>query len=302
MRREVKLSTPVRGAELGSVVLFTAALAGTVSAADLPVRMPHTYAPIPSWTGCYLGGYVGGAWKGGDASFGDLGNSLFAAYSGGIITPRREGQHSWYVDMDSSFPFGATVGCNWQPVGTALVLGIEGEAGYVKLEGSGYDPLVSSVLPVAAVRTTTDVLGTAKIGNWYGMVTGRLGYAWGPVLIYFKGGAAFVPTSASILDQCSGGGCGNWLIGTGNSDVKTVGTFGGGVEWAFAPNWSLKAEYMFIALGNEDLGTCGFATIGATGATVPGGAFCFGTSFPDIHTIKVGINYRFGGLFGAGGL
>ncbi|HEY7245020.1 MAG TPA: hypothetical protein VH678_14190 [Xanthobacteraceae bacterium] len=36
---------------------------------------------IPGWTGCYLGGYVGGAWKGGDASFGDLGNSLFAAYS-----------------------------------------------------------------------------------------------------------------------------------------------------------------------------------------------------------------------------
>ncbi|HEY7244371.1 MAG TPA: outer membrane beta-barrel protein [Xanthobacteraceae bacterium] len=290
----MKLSTPVRGAELGSVVLFTAALAGTVSAADLPVRMPHTYAPIPSWTGCYLGGYVGGAWKGGDASFGDLGNSLFAAYSGGIITPRREGQHSWYVDMDSSFPFGATVGCNWQPVGTALVLGIEGEAGYVKLEGSGYDPLVSSVLPVAAVRTTTDVLGTAKIGNWYGMVTGRLGYAWGPVLIYFKGGAAFVPTSASILDQCSGGGCGNWLIGTSGSQTKSTATLGGGLEWAFNYNWSVKAEYMYVGFAVHDtLTQCAVATT-STGAAVPGGQFCFATDFGGIHTAKIGLNYRFG--------
>jgi hypothetical protein len=47
--------------------------------------------------GCYLGGYVGGAWNDNDATFTDLGNTVFAAYSGAIVLPRREGQHSWNV-------------------------------------------------------------------------------------------------------------------------------------------------------------------------------------------------------------
>jgi outer membrane immunogenic protein len=284
----------MRRTKLGTVVLFTVALAGTVNAADLPVRMPHAYARVPSWTGCYLGGYVGGAWEGGDASFGDLGNAAFAAYAGGITAPRREGQHSWYADLDTSVPAGGTVGCNWQPVGTALVLGIEGEMGYMKLEGSSFDPLISSVLPVAAVRGTQDVLGRAKIGDWYGMVTGRLGYAWGPALIYIKGGAAFLPTSASILDQCNFGGCGNWLISTSGSQTRTTATLGGGVEWAFNYNWSIKAEYMFIGFAVHDtLTTCGVASTPA-GAPVPGGQFCFSNEFAGVHTAKIGLNYRFG--------
>src|SRR5438552_11537219 len=117
---------------VGSVALFTLALAGIASGADLrtPVR-PRAYVPAFSWTGCYLGGYVGGAWNDNDATFTDLGNALFASYSGGITTPRREGLHSWDVGLDNSFLGGGTVGCNWQPVGTAFVLGIEGEGGYL---------------------------------------------------------------------------------------------------------------------------------------------------------------------------
>ena len=65
------------------------------------------------------------------------------------------------------------VGCNWQPVGSPFVLGIEGEASYMKLQGSAFDPLRSPTLAAA----TPDVLGNGKIGNWYGMITGRVGYA-----------------------------------------------------------------------------------------------------------------------------
>jgi hypothetical protein len=93
---------------------------------------------------------------------------------------------------------------------------IEGEAGYIKLEGSSFDPLISSTLPLGAARGTPDVLGSAKVGDWYGMITGRLGYAWGRTLIYVKGDAAFVPVRASVLDQGNtpATGCGNWLIST----------------------------------------------------------------------------------------
>ncbi len=298
-----------RAMQYASAALFAVALAAPAGAADLgrmPVKAPVAAPPpIFTWSGCYIGGFAGGAFTSeSNAVIADLGNGTFGSFSGGITGPGIAGVHAFAVPLDdSSFIGGGTLGCNWQMPASPFVFGVEGEVGYMKFRGAGFDPFLGPNT-VIAPPFTPDVLGAARIGDWYAMATGRLGYAWDRWMIYVKGGAAFVRTSTVVTDTCfsAAAGCGNWLIGTGNSDTKTVGTIGGGVEWAFAPNWSLKAEYMFIALGNEDLGACGSATIGATGATVPGGAFCFGTSFPDIHTIKVGINYRFGGLFGAGGL
>jgi outer membrane immunogenic protein len=291
----------IRGVRLSTVALWTLAIAGTASAADLraPLRAPPV-APAFSWTGCYFGGYVGGAWSDRDATFSDLGNSTFRAYSGGIVAGRVEGAHSWDVGQDSSFIGGGTVGCNWQPVGSPFVLGVEGEVGYMKLEGSSFDPLISATLPLGGARNTPDVLGSAKVGDWYGMITGRLGYTWGRTMIYVKGGAAFVPVRASVLDQCNttATGCGNWLISTSAStDTITTATLGGGVEWAFADNWSIKGEYMFIGLGdNHSLSSCGSA-IAPAGNVVGGGPFCFNHEFSGIHTAKIGLNYRFGGSY-----
>jgi outer membrane immunogenic protein len=74
---------------------------------------------------------------------------------------------------------------------------------------------------------------------------------------------------------------------------KPPGPSAAGIEWAFTGNWSLKAEYMFIALNDRDgFQTCGPVTTPA-GGIVAGGPFCFNHSFGDIHTAKVGLNYRF---------
>jgi len=270
-------------------------MAGTAIAADLRVKAPIA-APAPfNWSGCYIGGYVGGAWHDRDgATFTDLGNSQFGAFAGGLTLGRVEGRHSWSTDLDSSVIGGGTVGCNWQAVGSPFVFGIEGEAGYMKLEGSAFDPLINATLPVTALRTTPDVLGSAKIGDWYGMVTGRLGYAFDRTLLYVKGGAAFVPVRSSVVDTCLvvTAGCGNWIISTSGKETVTTWTIGGGVEWAVAGNWSIKGEYMFIGLGHHDaLTTCG-TSFNPTGTT-PGGPFCFTHEFGGVHTAKIGVNYRF---------
>ena len=268
-------------------------IAGIASAADLRVR-PPIVAPVPlfSWTGCYIGGYVGGAWNERDTTFTDLGNSRFRAFSGGIVAGRVEGSHSWNAGLDDSFIGGGTLGCNWQPVGSPFVLGIEGEFGYLKLEGLAFDPLRSPTLPAI----TPDVLGSAKIGDWYGMITGRLGYAaWDRVLLYVKGGAAFVPVQASVIDTCNTAGCGNWITSTAVDDTLTTWTVGGGIEWALWNNWTLKGEYMFIGLDDAST-TCNVATL-SNGAIVGGGPFCFNHDFGGIHTAKIGLNYRFGSLF-----
>ena len=181
-------------------------MVGTARAADLPVKAPPP-APVFNWTGCYVGGYVGGARSDGDMTFTDLGNAQFRSYSGGIIAGRAEDRHSWSAGSDSSFIGGGTFGCNWQPVGSPFVLGLEGEAGYMKLEGAAFDPLRSPTLRA----TTPDVFGSGKVGDWYGMITGRLGYAWDRTLFYVKGGAAFVQVRGSVVDNCQtvATGCGN---------------------------------------------------------------------------------------------
>jgi len=289
--------------------LAVAALALTpAGAADLgrPITKapPAPVVPPFTWTGCYVGGFVGGAFRDGDPTFTDLGNGTFRAFSGGVTTPVTvAAPHSFSTSSsDGSFLGGGTLGCNWQPVGSAFVLGIEGEGGYLHFRDSAFDPLLAPGVPVTSVGLrgapgvagVPDVLGTARTGDWYAMITGRLGYAaWDRWMIYAKGGAAFVHNRATVTDVCAtiAAGCGNWLIATGFSDTTTTWTAGGGVEWAFAPSWSVKVEYMFIGDPDSKV-SCATATF-ATGAAVPGGPFCFNHDFGGIHTVKVGLNWRF---------
>jgi len=64
-----------------------------------------------------------------------------------------------------------------------------------------------------------------------------------------------------------------------NDEIKTGYALGGGIEWAFAPNWSLKSEYLYVNLGDDDF-------------TAPGGQFATHTE-TDFHTVRMGLNYRF---------
>jgi outer membrane immunogenic protein len=286
----------------GCVPLFALAAIGSAAAADLrmPVKAPPPVAPAFSWSGCYIGGYAGGAFTGKDgAVFTDQGqNGLgaagstagFLSYSGGATASRLVPVHSWDTDLGAGFIGGGTIGCNWQPVSSSFVLGVEGEAGYMRLRGNAFDPNT-----IISTQTTLDTLGSAKVGDWYGMATGRLGYAWDRTLLYVKGGVAFVPTRSSVVDTCQNTaiGCGNWLIATSSSDTTTTWTIGGGIEWAFSGNWSVKGEYMFIALGDKGSQACGAVTT-PSGATLAGGPFCFNSSFNGVHTAKLGLNYRFG--------
>jgi outer membrane immunogenic protein len=102
--------------------------------------------------------------------------------------------------------------------------------------------------------------------------TGRLGVAIDSLLIYGKGG--FAAASNNIKITGPGGFISETVIHPGY-------TVGGGLEYGFAPNWSAKAEYMFTHYMSENY----FASIIPPG--LASGTF-------DVHTVKAGINYRFG--------
>ena len=237
-------------------------LAGVASAADLrPLPVRPVVAPVFNWTSCYIGGFVGGAWGAENVRVSDVNG-----YNG---FP----QDVWNYDLKSSFLGGGTLGCNWQPIGSPFVVGLEGELGYLRLTGSAIDPFD----PFFSINSNT------RIGDWYGMVTGRLGYAWDRAMVYVKGGAAFVDVKTTVTDPLSNPG-----FSAQTSESLATWTAGGGVEWAFDWNWSVKAEYMFIGIDSN--AACGYTTV-----AIPAGTFCWNHDLDGIHTAKIGLNYRFGG-------
>lgn len=253
---------------LTAAMLMLAPAIAPTSAADLrmPVKAP-AYAPIFNWTGFYVGGFIGVAGAGGDAESTEpssAGVNLFTV--GGVAVNNS-------YSLGNSFIGGATLGYNWQAPGSNWVFGIEGEIGYVNLEETVRD------VNAAAAAVAND---STKIGDWYGVIAGRIGYAFDRVLVYGKGGIAFVEKSYSY--DMSGAG----TLNLSRDDTQVTWALGVGAEWAFARNWSLKAEYLYIDT-REDFDVSGTLVGGA----FPGAVLTTTHSDPGLHTGKIGINYRF---------
>ena len=262
-----------------TAIAAVAVISAPAVAADM--RMPMKAAPAPvmavfNWTGFYVGGFVGGAAAEGNASSSQPCN-LVACYNTALATSVTNS-----YSLDSSFIGGGTIGYNWQPVGSQFVLGIEGEVGYLRLRRS----VVDANAIAAFGPTTTNGIDTTHIGDFYGVIAGRLGVAFDRVLLYAKGGVAFVDKSYDYTDVCVAGPCGALTLTQGRSDVQTTWTAGGGVEWAFAPNWSLKGEYLYLATRET------YSTTGTT-APAPGVVLTNTHTDPGVHTGKFGVNYRF---------
>ena len=77
------------------------------------------------------------------------------------------------------------------------------------------------------------------------------------------------------------------------STTKAGWTVGGGAEWKLAPNWSVKAEYLYV-----DLGTDSSTVFYTYDISRPPGPFTssIAASVRDRENIvRAGINYMFGG-------
>jgi outer membrane immunogenic protein len=236
---------------IGSVALDAAA-ATSASAADL--RAPVYKAPPPppaifSWTGFYIGGHVGGV-------FGDKDWTDVTTLPGVAV-----GSH----DI-SGVIAGGQIGFNWQTGN--WVWGVEGQMSWTNADGD-------HVEPSGLFRDSTEM-------NWLGTAAVRLGYALDRVLLYVKGGAAFVNE-----DFATAGLPGNILIATHNDETRVGWMVGAGVEWALWDNWSAKIEYNFMDFGND---TFGFDFVPPLA-----GHCCDFDIDQQLHVVKFGINYRFGG-------
>ncbi|MBR0958672.1 outer membrane protein [Bradyrhizobium japonicum] len=161
-------------------------------------------------------------------------------------------QNASDVQMKGGF-VGGTAGYNWQTGN--VVFGIEAD-------GAWADASDSVTILGVDFKSKTEAMGTVR---------GRIGYAVNNVLFYGTGGYAWVDNKITAS-----------ALGVSISDSKwhSGWTVGAGVEAFFAPQWSVKGEYLFRSLGGETY----FSGIGAP----------FPTGTLEYHTVQVGVNYHFG--------
>ena len=121
--------------------------------------------------------------------------------------------------------------------------------------------------------------------NWLFTFRPRAGVAFDRALFYVTGGLAVGDnkfSQSSFFPNCP---CG--VAGTA-SGTKVGWTAGGGVEYAIAPAWSMKLEYLHV-----DLGTQSFAdNLGAFG--FPQASFTHSERLTE-EIVRLGLNYRIGG-------
>jgi outer membrane immunogenic protein len=226
---------------LATVALVALGATVPALAADLPARTytkaPAYAAPLYNWTGFYIGAHLGGAFSS-DNNFGGLttGNNNDGRFLGGL-----------QAGYDYQFA------PNW-------VLGIEGQYSWLASSNNGI------IFPGGFVYTNNQ--------RALGSVTGRIGYTWGPGLLYVKGGYAFSDNNEQLVN---GGLPVAFAFNGGHSNGYTVG---GGFEYMFTQNWSGKVEYQYYNFGNSNF-------------TAPAALVPFGSFRTDDHVVKAGINYRF---------
>jgi outer membrane immunogenic protein len=254
--------------------IFAAAGAVSAFAADLPARTytkaPVLADPVYNWTGCYVGGNVGGGWG---THAGDRGiiNSGNATLNAGIGVPAALGTGS------SGVIGGAQIGCNYQT--GSWVFGAETD-----IQGSGIRGSSSVFSPSIAGSDPTNATGNERI-DWFGTARGRIGFTpannW---LIYGTGGLAYggVRNSATLVLTPIGDG--NYAGAT--SETRMGWTAGVGAEYAFARNWSVKLEYLYL-----DLGT---TVVRMFDPGRPGTYIDYGFHHRD-NIVRAGLNYHFGG-------
>ena len=273
------------GWALASIVSFTVIGVGAASAADMPMKAmpaPIAAAPIYNWTGFYVGLNLGGAWN-------DTRDDVFptGCFLTNVALRWRSHQQSAALGFSPSDGLRLHRRCaggyNWQAAN--WVFGIEGDINYSGIsDGSSINRPVVAPLVGNFIHTESDKL------NWFGTFRGRLGMTVTPsFLIYGTGGLAFGQVkSASAVSFTT-----TTDVYAGSIDDTRFGwTVGGGGEWMIAPQWSIKAEYLFVDLGK--------ASYTQTCITAVCAAFTPPPSYQtDLrvheHVARVGVNYHFGG-------
>ena len=194
------------------------------------------------WKGAYLGAHIGGTWGNYD---------LAHVFDDGL------GHRTYSLDP-ASFIGGVQVGYNFKA--SSVVLGVEADVSFAR----GKDDQIAK-----------DDFSSVALGT-HGTVTGRIGLPTGAWMPYIKGGFAWAHVNVhaadvdkTIIDP---------LDETRGSKTLAGWTIGGGLEYAYAAKWTLRAEYLFMDFES-------FTTTNLEGDPPARHSI-------DAHSVRLGLNYQ----------
>jgi high affinity Mn2+ porin len=220
------------------------ALDSPAIAADvrLPIKAPHIQS-VFDWTGFYIGAHAGFGRGSSSAVLTDPAITASSGSFGGVIG-------------------GVQAGYNVQ-LSSGIVLGAEADITFPNYLASN---------SIAALLATPRSEVVEQL-DYAGSLRGRIGYASGHWLAYATGGLAwagerFVNTP---------------VIGSEEKElnVRLGWAAGAGVEYAFAPHWSLRLEYLYSRFEQADIRFPSATQI---------------SSSLDLQSIRVGLNRKFDGM------
>ncbi len=272
---------------IGGVVLAAVA-GGSVAAVAEPLRAEASSAvdalPAFTWRGFHVGFNFGGGVGLGAALPGYRTGEELRPDAAWALPPARPGGVLGGVQAGYDYAFGK------------LVVGLEADWHAAGLSG-GSRAIGAGAEPPAAVASRRAI-------DWFGTLRGRIGYALLPrLLVYGTGGLAY-------------GGGGNLFTYADarrregeslNNPTRLGFAVGGGLEWAFRPDWSARLDYLYVDLarspghvarleGEEEAAP---AEEKEGRPKLPAFATLAGYS-NRFHAIRAGINYRFNFLGDAG--
>jgi high affinity Mn2+ porin len=203
-----------RKCEFAVVGLSLLALDGRAVAADMPVKAP-VLKTVYDWTGLYIGAHAG---------FGRGSTGAVLSDPAAVATS----------NVFDGMIGGVQAGYNIQ-LRSGIVLGVEADITFPNYLTS--NSIVSSLATARSdVTEQWDYAASAR---------GRVGYASGRWLAYATGGLAF--TGERFLNSPAVGSDEKIL------NVRLGWTAGAGIEYAFAPHWSARLEYLYSQFGRADI-------------------------------------------------
>ncbi|GLR83793.1 carbohydrate porin [Bradyrhizobium iriomotense] len=214
------------------------ALPAASRAADLPLKAPALQA-VYDWTGLYIGAHVG---------------FTRGTSSATLTDPTIATDNNVFDGMTG----GVQAGYNYR-LNSGLLLGVEGDISFPNYLPSNH--VVSA--------TATALSSAEERWDYVASLRARLGYTTGAWLFYATGGLAFA---------------GERFLSTPTNDVEDrrlhtrLGwAAGAGVEYAFAPHWTARLEYLYRKFDDANV-------------SFPSGVNY--ASAMDLHTIRIGLNRK----------
>jgi outer membrane immunogenic protein len=259
---------------LGSVAL-AAMVAGPAMAADMPLKAPPPVVYY-NWSGCYVGGHVGGKSSRADLTYG---NTLGLGFPGSPIVPVAGAAVTDGSIYMSGALAGGQVGCQYEFAGGWLI-GVEGDGSWTQSDGQGR-VLAGTPFGPGGIAFGPGNLRAQVTEHWMATARAKLGYAWDKWMFYVTGGGAWAAVRTSVWgNQFVAGG----LFGVAPEQEQTLSgwTAGFGAEYALGYGWSIKGEYLYMDFSRQTY---------------------FGTNIPPIFSeynlhlrqsvARFGLNYKF---------